>query len=74
MAVAKAGVEAYTVMSYPAKKSFYEQLMETTPGNLVRSYMLKGKAGELYGQLRWVNDIDRTDRVQARIPFEPNIN
>ncbi|MDR0977090.1 MAG: S49 family peptidase, partial [Prevotellaceae bacterium] len=75
MAVGKAGVENYTVAAYPAKKSFFELLLEETgSGNLVRSALLSGKTAELYQQLEWVNHIDEMDHVQARMAFEPNIN
>ena len=37
IAIAKAGVDAYTVMSYPKKESFFESLMNTNPGNYVKA-------------------------------------
>ena len=41
IAIAKAGVDAYTVMIYPKKESFFESLMNTNPGNYVKARMLK---------------------------------
>ena len=46
----KGGVDAYTVMSYPKKESFFESLMNTNPGNYVKARMLKGTMGEIYQQ------------------------
>ena len=74
MAIAKAGLDAYTVMSYPGKKSFFETLMDTNPGRYIQSRMLKGKVGELYNQFDWLNNFENYDKIQARVPFELNIN
>lgn len=74
IATHKAGVEAYTVMSYPEKKSFFTKLLETNPGNYIRAHVLEGKAGELYQQINVLNNFENSDRVQARLPFELNLN
>lgn len=73
IAIAKAGVEAYTVMSYPGKESFFESLMNTNPGNYVKARMLKGTMGEIYRQFSVIENFDKCDRIQARVPFELNI-
>lgn len=73
IAIDKAGVDGYTVMSYPAKKSFYESLMDTNPGNYVKARMLKGTIGEVYQQFSALENFDKCDRIQARVPFELNI-
>ena len=73
IAIAKAGVDAYTVMSYPAKESFFESLMNTNPGNYIKARMLKGTMGEIYQQFSALENIDKCDRIQARVPFELNI-
>lgn len=74
MAIGKAGLEAHTVISYPGKKSFFETLMDTNPGGYIQSRMLKGKVGELYNQFDWLNNFENCDKIQARVPFELNIN
>ncbi|WP_297677066.1 signal peptide peptidase SppA [uncultured Bacteroides sp.] len=74
IAIAKAGIEAYTVISYPAKKGFFEALMNTNPSGFIQSHMLKGKIGEIYNQFEWLNNLENCDKIQARIPFELNIN
>lgn len=73
IAIAKAGVDAYTVMNYPEKESFFESLMNTNPGNYIKARMLKGTMGELYQQFSALENFDKCDRVQARVPFELNI-
>lgn len=69
----KVGVDAYTVMSYPKKESFFESLMNTNPGNYIKARMLKGTMGEIYQQFSVLENFDKCDRIQARVPFELNI-
>ena len=73
IAIAKAGVDAYTVMNYPEKESFFESLMNTNPGNYIKARMLKGTMGEIYQQFSVLENFDKCNRVQARVPFELNI-
>lgn len=73
IAVEKAGVEHYTLMSYPAPKSFFELLTESNPGNYIRSCILGDKLGTLYKQVQMLNRVERCDRLQARMPFDLNM-
>ena len=73
IACRKAGIDAYTVVSYPAKQTFLEMLMSTNLGSYLKSRFLSGKAGELYRQFSILENFDKRDRIQARLPFELNI-
>ncbi|MDR0894058.1 MAG: signal peptide peptidase SppA [Prevotellaceae bacterium] len=73
IAVEKAGIDAYTVLTYPAKKSFWEVLMDSNLPSYLRSSMLTGRAAELYQPLLWLENFDKMDKIQARIPYEPNL-
>ncbi|WP_297329873.1 signal peptide peptidase SppA [uncultured Bacteroides sp.] len=73
IAIAKAGVNAYTVMSFPKKKMFFESLMSTNPGNYIKARMLHSKIGEMYQQFSILENFDERDRIQARMPFDLNI-
>lgn len=73
IAIAKADVDAYTVMSYPGKESIFETLMNTRPDNYIKARILKSSMGELYQQFNLLENFDKCDRIQARIPFELNI-
>lgn len=73
IACQKAGIDAYTVVSYPAKQTFLEMLMSTNPGTYIKSHLLGGKASELYRQFSILDNFDKRDRIQARLPFELNI-
>ena len=67
IAVAKVGIEGYTVVSYPEKQDFLSSLLDTKPTNYVESQLLKSKLGEYYQQFGLLKNL------QARIPFELNI-
>ena len=73
IAVTKAGVDAYTVMNYPKKEGFLESLMNTNPGNYIKGRMLNGKMSDMYRQFSIIENFDKIDRIQARVPFELNI-
>lgn len=73
IAVAKAGVEGYTVVSYPEKEDFMTTLLDTKPTNYVESQLLKSKLGEYYKQFGLLKNLKEQSMIQARVPFELNI-
>lgn len=73
IAVAKAGVENYTVVSYPEKQDFLSSLLESSPTNFVESQLLKSKLGVYYQQFGLLKNLKEQSMIQARIPFELNI-
>jgi protease-4 len=72
IAVDKAGIDAYTLLAYPAKKSFWESIKATSLPDYLRANLLTGRAAELYRPLQLLEDFDNIDKIQARMPFEPN--
>ena len=73
IAVKKAGLEGYTVVSYPAKQDFLSSLLDTKPTNYVEAQILKSKLGEYYQQFGMLKNLTERSMIQARIPFELNI-
>ena len=73
IAVAKAGVEGYTIVSYPEKKDVLSSLLDTKPTNYVESQLLKSKLGEYYRQFGLLTNLKEQSMIQARVPFELNI-
>ena len=73
IAAAKAGVDAYTLMNYPGKLSFWSELMATDPGNYIRMKLLDGRMKDIYHQVNMLEQLDRQDYLQARMPFELHI-
>ncbi len=77
-AVAKAAelakTKSYYTKSYPAKSDWLAQLFDKTVGR--RNYIdeqLRLALGEYYEPFMILRNIDHTDAIQARIPYEPNI-
>lgn len=73
IAVRKAGIEGYTVVSYPAKQDLLSSLLNTKPTNYVESQILKSKLGEYYQLFGMLKNLKERSMIQARIPFELNI-
>lgn len=73
LAISKAGVEAYTVSTYPKKLSFFETLLNTDAPGYLKAHLLDGNVGEWYRQFSLLNNLEQQDRIQARLPFELNI-
>ena len=73
IAVAKAGVGGYTIVSYPEKKDVLSSLLDTKPTNYVESQLLKSKLGEYYRQFGLLTILKEQSMIQSRVPFELNI-
>lgn len=74
IAVAKAGVDAYTLMTYPAKKSLWEQLKDFNAGSYIQTRMLQGETGRIYRQIEAIDRMENVDALQTLMYFEPNIH
>ena len=72
IAAEKAGVEAYSTISYPAKAGFFSALMETGKNDYIEGKMSE-TLGEYYDYLKFVENLKDADRIQARIPFDLRI-
>lgn len=73
IAVNKAGIENYTVVSYPSKLDFLSSLFGVKPTNYVESQILQSNLGEYYQQFGLLKNLKEKSMLQARIPFELNI-
>ena len=73
IAVKKANLNGYTVVSYPEKKDFLSTLLDTKPTNYVESQLMKSKLGEYYKDFSLLKNLSERSMIQARVPFELNI-
>lgn len=70
IAISKADVESYTVMSYPEKSSFIDELLSGNTGNLLMNAFLKRtKTGRMMQQVNQIEQLTELDPIQARLPF-----
>lgn len=67
-----AELSKYRTVAYPAPANPFEQLLETKKTGYLDSH-LRSIMGEHYSAFSILNNIQNLDRVQARMPYEPNI-
>lgn len=72
-AVKRAGIEHYTVISYPEPSSFLTSLLETKADNYING-RLEESFGEYYEGFKFLKNLKDADRLQARMPFILSIN
>lgn len=63
----------YKVRYYPERKPFFEKLMEDF-GAQAKTEMIKNEVGELYPYIKSIEKLKNLRGVQARMPFEMEIN
>ena len=63
-----AGIESYTILEYPEKKSFLASIMEDGIPQYLEA-KIKEDAGYYYECLHFIRNIEKQGRVQARLPF-----
>lgn len=73
IAAEKAGVEEYSIISYPAQASIFSSLMGSAKKDYIEGKMNE-TLGEYYQYLKFLENIKEADRIQARIPFDLRIN
>lgn len=71
-AASKAGIEDYTVLSYPKQPSFLDNLIDNGRNGYINGLM-KAQAGEYYPFIHLTNRLQQANRLQAHMEFLPNI-
>ena len=69
IAVKKAGVEGYTLKSYPEQEGGIFSMFSDMKDNTIRQQVLKGDAAKIFNDVYTISQIDKMDRVQARMPY-----
>lgn len=72
-AARRAHLDKYAVSAYPAKTEWIDELVSSFRTNYMESH-LREALGQYYEPLRFAATLRGTDCLQARIPFNPNIN
>lgn len=73
VAIQRADIESYTVLSYPEKANFLTSLLSDKPGNYIENKLLKDNLGSFYTEFNLLKNLKEADCLQARIPFSLNI-
>ena len=69
----RAGVKRYDVMRAPAPLSWIDQLMESTTSDYMEN-RVRSALGAYYEPLMFLESLEGSNALQARIPFEPNLH
>ena len=72
IAVKKAGIETYTLKNYPEQEGgFLSMLQSVTSDNSIRiqEHLLKGDAARIFNDVYSISQLDKQDRLQARMPY-----
>lgn len=68
-----AKVDDYYIMGSPVKVSMLEQLRQSVKSDYLEDHM-RSALGAFYAPLRFAATLEGRNCLQARIPFEPNLN
>ena len=70
IAVEKAGIEQYTLKSYPEQEGgLLSMFSDAVKDNTIRQQVLKGDAAKIFNDVYKVSQLDKMDRIQARLPY-----
>ncbi len=72
IATAMAGIEHYSIKSYPDQEGILSILLNTKATSYVESKILKSKLGDYYSDFDLLRNLEQKAMIQARIPFELN--
>jgi protease-4 len=72
-AAKKAGITDYSVTTYPKPQKWYESLLQDKQTDYIQS-ALKSTLGNYYEHIQFISKMNSMDPIQARMPYEPNIN
>ena len=74
IAAKKAGVEKYTLKNYPDQNDgIFSMLDDAVDGYKIRQQVLKGDAAKIFNDVYSISQLDKMDRVQARMPYNITI-
>ena len=71
-AVTKAKLKTYNVSEYPEKETFESKFMKSFSDD-VETRFLKAQLGEQYKLFKQVRNLDKINGIQARLPYDLNI-
>lgn len=73
LAAEKAELDSYTVTSYPAKENMLSLLLKSTNSSVLKAISNKEVLFHLYNPLNFLNSLTEGSYIQARLPFDLNI-
>lgn len=68
-AASKAGLTTYNVRTYPTQPDFFEQLLQMTSQDMVKTYIENSKFKDLFNQAEYIERLSEDSFLQARLPY-----
>jgi len=72
LAVEKAKLQSYNLKEYPEKEDFATKFMKNFSKD-VETHFMKAQLGEQYNAFKQIRDLDKINGIQARLPYDLNI-
>ena len=72
IAAQKSGIEAYSIIHHPSQESFFDSLMEPIKEDYIQGQLAE-TMGEYYEYVKFIQNVQNMDRIQARMPFDLRI-
>ena len=69
IAAEKAGIDSYTLISYPKQASTLDMLLNQTKESYIESHIGK-MVGPFKSELNLIHNLEQMNRLQARLPYE----
>ena len=69
IAAEKAGIESYTLISYPKEENMLTMLLNQTKESYIEARMGK-VAGQFKNELNLIYNLEQMNNLQARMPYE----
>ena len=69
IAAEMAGIDSYTLISYPEKENALTMLLNQTKEDYIEARLGK-VANQFRNELNLINNLEQMNRLQARLPFE----
>ncbi|NDV84442.1 signal peptide peptidase SppA [Bacteroides sp. 51] len=73
VAIERANIEGYTVVSYPEKENILTSILNDKPTNYIETKLLKNNLGNYYKEFNLLKNLENADYMQARVPFSLNM-
>ena len=70
----RADVDEYTIIQYPEKSNFLDELLKEDKGKSYADAALKTSLGEYYDMFRQVKSISKKSGIQASMPYSISFN
>ena len=73
IAAEKSGIDSYRIVELPKLEDAFTQVMKELTGD-IRERIIRQELSEQYNHYRYLKNLLKSDRIQARLPFEISVH